>query len=138
MTLTPIALAGLDGGDPDDGEHVGGEGAGLPLGSGQTPAHPCVVGEDGLQGVGHALVGGRDKPNYRALKVGGPRRLLRRPDGNIWRTSVADPSFGVGRHYAVIVGLVFVGLLRLLPALFALGDGVLRGSHLAGVPCRRR
>ena len=40
MTLTPIALAGLDGGEPDDGEHVGGEGAGLPLGPGQTPAHP--------------------------------------------------------------------------------------------------
>ena len=60
MTLTPMALAGLDGGEPDDGEHVGGEGAGLPLGSGQTPAHPCVVGEDGLQGVGHALVGGAD------------------------------------------------------------------------------
>ena len=30
------ALAGLDGGDPDDGEHVGGEGAGLALGPGQS------------------------------------------------------------------------------------------------------
>ena len=32
------ALAGLDGGEPDDGEHVGGEGAGLALGLRQTPS----------------------------------------------------------------------------------------------------
>ena len=49
MTLTPIALAGLDGGEPDDGEHVGGEGAGLPLRPGQTPA-------PSFQGSPHTLV----------------------------------------------------------------------------------
>ena len=32
------ALAGLDGGEPDDGEHVGGEGAGLALGFREAPS----------------------------------------------------------------------------------------------------
>ena len=43
------AGAGLDGGEPDDSQHIGSEGAGLPLGSGQTPAPT-------LQRLAHAPV----------------------------------------------------------------------------------
>ena len=48
--LNAVAAAtGLDGGEPDDGEHVGGEGTGLALGPGQTPAPT-------LQRLAHAPV----------------------------------------------------------------------------------
>ena len=72
------ALAGLLGGEADDGEYVGGEGAGLALGFSQTPRHS-------LQGGAHAAIlaggfmagplvglgdGGRGKPQRRDAGAG--------------------------------------------------------------------
>ena len=48
------ALAGLDGGEPDHGESVGGEGAGLPLWFGQ-PAPPSFQRGAHPRGPGRAI-----------------------------------------------------------------------------------
>ena len=43
--LETAAQAGLDGGEPDDGEHVGGQGAGLPPGLRNAPT-PSFQGSE--------------------------------------------------------------------------------------------
>ena len=80
------ALAGLDGGEPDDGEHVGGEGAGLALGLRESPS-------PSLQRGAHARVrqGDSSFAHSWALEMA---EVARR------RVAMLAPEFGAGGQVA--------------------------------------